>query len=97
MDDVSKNLIDILEKLEKNFIDHDKHQQQILLKSLMSMNKFKLNEQIIQKILYLLKHTLSQNKEMDNQQELYMLYDSLLLNLFDLIEDLRKDMGQGYA
>ena len=34
---------------------------------------------------------------MDNQQELYMLYDSLLLNLFDLVEDLKKDMGQGYA
>lgn len=55
------------------------------------MSKFKLGEEVIEKIMFLLKSTLKQNKEMDNYKQLYLVYDTLNLSLFDLLEDIKKD------
>ena len=63
----------------------------LLLKGMTQMGKFKLGEEVIEKIMFLLVSTLKQNKEMDNYKQLYLVYDTMNLSLFDLLEDLKKD------
>lgn len=38
----------------------------LLLKGMTQMGKFKLGEDVVEKMMFLLKSTLKQNKEMDN-------------------------------
>ena len=59
----------------------------MLFKSLILANKFKVSRAVIEKMVFLLSSTLNKNREMENSRELYILYDAILLNLFDLLED----------
>ena len=52
--------------------------------------KFKLSKEIILKLFALLKQTLKLNKEMDNQEELYIAFDTILLSFYDLLEEMKK-------
>ena len=81
-----------MNRLEKEFVNHDKHQQTILMKALVQLSKFKLTKDIAKQMVTLLVKTLKLNREMDNQEELYVLYDSMLLIFYDLLEDLKKTL-----
>lgn len=65
-DETQKQLIEVIKRLKKEFVNHDKFQQKVLLKSLVKICKFKLSREIIEQVFQLLQHTLMFNKEMDN-------------------------------
>ena len=65
----------------------------VLMKALIQINKFKLSYNIILKEFQLVKTTIQKNKEMDNTKELYIVLDQILLNLFDLLEVIKKDIS----
>lgn len=89
--EIQENIKQALDVLQTKFINHDKHSQKILFKCLLLTTKFKLGKEIIQKITFLLKTTLEHNRELDNRKELYLLYDALILNLYDILEDQKKE------
>lgn len=94
---VQKNIIQIFKKMETDFVNHNMHSQKLILKAFILVNKFKLSKMVLDKMIFLLSSTLSHNKEMDNKRELYILYDAILLNLFDLLEDIRKKSSEELA
>lgn len=85
-----KQLVKIIHRLDTEFVNHDKHQQRILLKGMHQITKFKLSLSVTVKLISLLKQTLKINKEMDNLEDLYQVYDSLFLALFDQLEEQKK-------
>lgn len=62
----------------------------MLIKSLNVINRFKLSRLVLEKVIMVLMATLKINKEMENQKEIYLLFDFILLNLFDILEDYKK-------
>ncbi len=87
---IQSQLIQIMDQIQTKFINHDKHSQTILFKSLIMINKFKIGRPVLEKMIFLISSTLEHNKEMDNRKQLYVLYDAILLNLFDILEDIKK-------
>ncbi len=60
------------------------------------LNKFKTGRIVIERMVDIVKGYLEKDKEMDNRKKLYVFYDSILLNLFDSLEDLKKTSVQIY-
>ena len=83
-------LVDIINEVEKRFMNNDKHSEKIFLKAFIAINKFKIGRGLIEKMADLVRKFLEKDKDLDNKKKLYILYDNLLLNLFDLSEDLKK-------
>lgn len=87
---IQNKLVDIIGEVEKRFMNNDKHSEKIFLKSFILINKFKIGRSLIEKMTDLVRTFLQKDKDLDNKKKLYILYDSLLLNLFDISEDLKK-------
>ena len=84
------HIIETLNNIETHTVKGDTQSRQQFLDALLMANKFKSDLTIIQKCLGLIHHYLNYDKEIENTKKLYTVYDALLLNLFDLIEDLKK-------
>lgn len=83
-------LVDILNELESQIIGLSHRKKSIFLQVLVQVNKFKIGAPIIEKMISLVRSYLEKDKSLDNKKKLYILYDGLLLNLFDLLEEIRK-------
>ena len=79
-----------IDDVKKNIIKHDKHGRKLFLEALLLINKFKINRATIEKIVSVTKAFLEKDKAIDSKKKLYLVYDALILNLFDLMEDIRK-------
>lgn len=85
-----EKLVELLKKMENMFINQNKKNNTIFLNSLLLLNKFKYGRPVASRTLSLLKTFMLKEKRLDNKKKLYLLYDSLLLNLYDMLEDQRK-------
>ncbi len=83
-------LIQQIKLINKMIGDKSIYKKKIFLESLILMNKFKIGKTMINKIIFLIQQYLQKDKEIENKKKLYVLYDAILLNLFDLLEDQRK-------
>lgn len=88
--ETQKKLIELLDKVKKKLPSMSKHDYKETLGSLILFNKFKIDASVITKILEILGFLLDRNNGLDNKKKLYVLYDSLILSVFDMLEDLRK-------
>lgn len=87
-------LFEFLDDIEKEFIEHNQHNKKKFLKALIQINKFRLSRPIVGQIVDVIQRFLEKDKELDNRKQLYILYDAILLNLFDLIEEIKKNPVQ---
>lgn len=85
-----KKLTDFLNKLQKKISSSDKKSKHIFLQALSIINKFKLSRQIIEEVYSLVETFIQKNSEAENKKRLYSIYDGILLNSFDLVEDIQK-------
>ncbi len=85
-----QKLMDILDQIEKKFIAHNAHQITYFLSDLFLVNKFKYGREISEKLYKLIKLYLHKEKIVLRRKKLYILLDSLLLNMYDNIEEWRK-------
>ena len=83
-------LVDMLNDIETSFTNNDNRTRKLFLDSLLLVNKFKSNLAIIKKNLEIVKNYLRHDKNTENRRQLYNIYDALLLNLFDLMDDLKR-------
>ena len=88
--ETQKKLIALLDKIKMRLPSMSKHDYKEALSSLILFNKFKIDSPVISKILTILGFLLDRNRGLDNKKKLYVLYDSLILSVFDMLEDLRK-------
>lgn len=88
--DIQEKISKILTKIKTKFIKMDKRSRDKFLDYLISLNKFKLNRSTLEQIIAIVQTFIQMDKKLENKKKLYLLYDSLLLNLFDLREDARK-------
>lgn len=89
-DDVQQKITNLLKKIKAKYTKLDNESRNSLLGILISLNKFKINRPNIELIIAIVQTFVGQDKHLENKKKYYLLYDSLLLNLFDLREDLRK-------
>ena len=80
----------ILDRINKDLPIMSKHDFKEVLKTLITINKFKIEEEVISKMIEVLGFLLDRNRGLDNKKKLYVLYDSLILSIFDSLEDLHK-------
>lgn len=83
-------LVQALDTLDRQFLTYNQHTRKVFLETLYIMNRFKVNLPIIQKMASIIQVHLKQDKMIENRKKLYGLFDALLLNLFDLIDDQKR-------
>lgn len=88
--EVQSKLMDRLNQLQKDLPSMSKSDMKEILSTLILFNKFKIEEPIISKIVNIMGYLQDQEASIDNKKKLYVLYDSQILSVFDLMEDLRK-------
>ena len=88
--ETQKKLIELLDKVKKRLPSMSKNNYKEVLSSLILFNKFKIDAPVVTKILEVLGFLLDRNRGLDNKKKLYVLYDSLILSVFDMLEDLHK-------
>ena len=88
--ETQNKLLALLEKIKKQLPSMSKNDYKEVLSSLILFNKFKIDVEVVSKILEVLGFLLDRNRGLDNKKKLYVLYDSLILSVFDMLEDLRK-------
>ena len=89
-DSTQHKLFEFLDEIQKEFIDHNHHHKQKFLKAMIQLNKFRMGRQVVSKLIEIIQIFLQKDKELDNKKQLYILYDAVLLNLFDLLEEIKK-------
>lgn len=85
-----KRLTEYLNNLQQKVSQNDKKSKHIFLQALSIINKFKLSRQIVEQVYSLIENFIEKNRDAENQRRLYSIYDGILLNSFDLIEDIQK-------
>lgn len=88
--DIQSKIAKILTTIKTKFAKLDNKNRNMLLDILISINKFKVNRPTIEQLIAIIQTFVKADKQLENKKKLYLLYDSLLLNLFDLHEDVRK-------
>jgi hypothetical protein len=71
-----------------------KHDFPEILNALIEFSKFKLEDTVVAKQIEIVGFLLDRNKAVDNKLKLYKLYDSMILSIFDELEELRKKTAQ---
>lgn len=87
---IQQKLLELLENIQQQLPTLTKHRYKEIMNTLISFNKFKIDEGVISKIMEVLGFLLDRNHTLDNKKRLYVLYDSLLLSIFDQMEDIKK-------
>lgn len=85
-----KRLADFLNRLQKKTSGQDRKSRHIFLAAMGVVNKFKLSRQLIEQAFRMVTEYLGKNQERENRKKLFTIYDGLLLNAFDLLEDIQK-------
>ena len=75
----------MLLKDQSNLNDH--RSSNLLIESLLIINKFKIDTYLIETMLFLIKEKLLDFNRTKNYKKLYKLYDLLFINIFDILED----------
>jgi hypothetical protein len=83
-------LYEYLDEIQKEFVDHNHHHKRRFLKAMIQLNKFRMSRPVVTKLVDLIQKYLQKDRELDNKKHLYVLYDAVLLNIFDQLEDLKK-------
>ena len=89
-EETQKKLSDLLKKIKMRIPTMSKHDLKEVLSTLILFNKFKIDEIIISKIIEVVGALLENNRQFESKKKLYVLLDSLILSVFDLMEDIRK-------
>lgn len=79
-----------LDRLSNQFTANNHGSRKIFLESLFIMNKFKTSLPILEKMVSIIQTHLQQDKAIENRKKLYTLFDAILLNLFDLMDDQKR-------
>ena len=87
---VQKNLLQMLDNIQHQMPTLNKHRYKEVLNTLISFNKFKIDEVVVTKIIEVLGFLIDRNHSLENKKLLYVLYDSLFLSVFDSMEDIKK-------
>jgi hypothetical protein len=85
-----KKLVDFMNRLQKKTAGKDRRSQHIFLTAMTVVNKFKLSRQLVEQSFTIVNNYLGKHHEAENKRKLYTIYDGLLLNAFDLLEDIQK-------
>lgn len=85
-----KQIIEALNNIQKKLVQNDKKSKHIFLQALTIINKFKLSRQIVEQIYTMIETFITKFRDAENRKKLYSIYDGILLNAFDLIEDIQK-------
>lgn len=83
-------LAELLNEIQAQIVGLTRRKKAVFLQALVQVNKFKVGLPVLQKMVSLVRQCLEKDHDVDNQKKLYVVYDGILLNLFDLREDLRK-------
>ncbi len=87
---VQSKILDMLEKIKKEFAHLNRHNREKFLTAMVMLNKFKISKPVLESMINVLRKYVSNDKHLDNRKKLYLFYDAVLLNLFDALEDLKK-------
>lgn len=85
-----RRLADYMNKLSQKTAGNDRRSRHIFLAGMSVVNKFKLSRQMIEQAFEMLDGHLKKQRDLDNRRRLFTIYDGLLLNTFDLVEDIQK-------
>lgn len=88
--ETQKKLLEFCDISEKQFINHNQHHKKKFLSTLIHITKFRIGLHVIRRLLQLIQLFMEVDIEIDNRKGLYVLYDSILLALYDIIEEIRK-------
>ncbi len=89
-DSVQVKLMHALDGIEKRIVNSNLHEKKKLITALILVNKFRLSRLIIERQVQIIQLFLEKDKDLDNRKKLYVLYDAIILNLFDSLEDMKK-------
>jgi hypothetical protein len=87
---VQQKLLVLLDNIHQRVPGMPKQRYKEVLNTLIEFNKFKIDETVVTKVMETLAFFLDRNHSVENQKRLYILYDSMLLSVFDLLEDIHK-------
>lgn len=80
-----------MDRLEKEFINNKEHTANVFLNSMIQINSIKYDTVVIERLIALIEKEMIKEKHLENKKKLYLIFDSLLLNAFDLLEDFKKE------
>ena len=83
-------LLNTLDQLGYHAVLNNQKSRKIFLESLLIVNKFKMSLPLIDKMASIIQTHIQHDKHIENRKLLYILFDGLLLNLFDLMDDLKR-------
>ena len=87
---IQQKLLLLLDSIHQRLPTMSKHRYKEVLNTLIEFNKFKIDETVVSKVMEALGFFLDRNHSVDNKKLLYILYDSMMLSVFDLLEDIHK-------
>ena len=87
---VQQKLLVLLDNIHQRLPAMPKQRYKEVLNTLIEFNKFKIDETVVSKVMEALAFFLDRNHSIENQKRLYVLYDSMILSIFDLLEDIHK-------
>lgn len=85
-----RKLADFMNRLQKKTAGKDRKSQHIFLSAMTVVNKFKLSRQLVEQSFAIVNNYIGKHHEAENKRKLYIIFDGLLLNAFDLLEDIQK-------
>lgn len=88
--DYQNLLAEALDTLNNQITSNSQQSRKIFLESLFVMNKFKTSLPLMEKMASVIQIHLKQDKVIENRKKLYNLFDAILLNLFDLMDDQKR-------
>lgn len=86
-----EKLLDLLKQIEQKFMHNKDYSRDLLLDALIQMNNFKLSQAVLHKVIEMAHNFLRMENKKENKLKLYLVFDALFTNIFDLLEDLRKE------
>jgi hypothetical protein len=87
---IQQKLLKLLDNIHQRLPAMPKQRYKEVLDTLIEFNKFKIDETVVSKVMEALGFFLDRNHSLDNKKRLYVLYDSMMLSVFDLLEDIHK-------
>ena len=87
---IQQKLLVLLDNIHKRLPSMPKQRYKEVLNTLIEFNKFKIDETVVSKLMEALGFFLDRNYSIENKKRLYVLYDSILLSIFNLLEDIHK-------
>lgn len=88
--ETQKQLLSFLDAAQNQFADHNHHNKRKFVSTLLHISRFRIGHHVINRMIQLIDIFIQLDHAIDNRRDLYLLYDSLLLACYDLLEESRK-------